>query len=443
MSEADKTFLVKRTCTRRSDKAEEQGSFTLESFREKPAYVLLGDPGAGKTASFEMEAKESGGEYIRARDFAIFETDEEFKGKTLFIDGLDEMRANGGDGRTPLDHIRKHLERLGCPSFRLSCREADWLGASDSEALKRVSPNGDIVALHLDPLNNDDIAEILRHKSAVSDPDEFMRKAQEHRLDELLSNPQTLNLLVKAVGDKKWPESRKQIYEMACNKLVSEINMEHRQARRERAIPSDTLLDAAGYLCSVQLLSGLAGFALDDARADEQHCYWKELKEQSQPLLAALKTNLFRGDGEELRILVHRSVAEFLGARYLASRIEHHGLAFGRVLALITGEDGGVVTDLRGLASWLAVFSLGARRMLIDRDPLGVVLYGDVREFPVSDKLLILEELKKEAVRYPWFRSEDWSSSPFGALGTKDMEPAFREILASQSREEADQAQLD
>lgn len=444
MTKANPTFLVRRTCTRRSKNTDEQGSHPLDSYRNLPAYVLLGDPGAGKTEAFKLEASESGGKYIRARNFATFEPGAEYQDKTLFIDALDEMRADGGDGRTPLDHIRKHLERLGRPCFRLSCREADWLGASDSDALERVAPDGKIIALHLDPLTDDDIVEILRHKTAVPDPDEFMRKAQDHRLDELLRNPQTLNLLVEAVGGSEWPQSRKEIYEMACRQLVSEKNPEHRQAKREKVLPAETLLNAAGYLSAIQLLSGIAGFSLDEAMADNQYFCWKELTEHDFPLLAALKTNLFQGDGEERRIPVHRSVAEYLGARYLASQVENSGLPFGRVFALMTGEDGGVVTDLRGLAAWLAVHCSSERRQpLIERDPLGVVLYGDVRNFPVPDKQRVLTALKTEAQRYPWFRSEDWTSSPFGGLGTLDMAPTFREILSSPSRAEADQALLD
>lgn len=443
MTPPNKPFLVRRTCTRRSEETDEQGSHPLESYRGLSAYVLLGDPGAGKTKAFEREAEESGGKYIKARDFATFEPGAEYQGKTLFIDALDEMRADGGDGRTPLDHIRRHLDRLECPRFRLSCREADWLGTSDSEALKHVSPNGEVVALHLDPLTDDDVAEILRHKKSVPNADEFIRKARDHRLDELLCNPQMLNLLVEAVGGSEWPVSRKEIYEMACRQLVGEKNPEHRRAKREKALPTETLLNAAGYLCAIQLLSGIAGFSLDEERADRQYFCWKELTEHDLPLLAALKTNLFQGDGEERRIPIHRSVAEYLGARCLASLVESHGLPFGRILALMTGGDGGVVTDLRGLAAWLSVHCLSGRHSLIERDPLGVVLYGDVRNFPVPDKLLVLAALKIEAQRYPWFRSEDWSSPPFGALGTMDMASAFRKILTSPSREEADQVLLD
>ncbi|MFZ3017196.1 MAG: hypothetical protein WA056_01915 [Gallionella sp.] len=102
-----------------------------------------------------------------------------------------------------------------------------------------------------------------------------------------------------------------------------------------------------------------------------------------------------------------------------------------------------MVSDLRGLAAWLSVHSHSGRRTLIERDPLGVVLYGDVRKFSVADKQLVLTALKNEAQRYPWFRSEDWSDSPFGALGTKDMEQTFRDVLASSTREETDQSLLD
>lgn len=447
LSKTGKTFLVGRTCTHKLVNAEGQESLPLESYRDMPAYVLLGDPGAGKTASFKREAEESGGKYIRARDFATFEPGTEYQGSTLFIDGLDEMRTDGGDGRTPLDHIRKHLERLGRPQFRLSCREADWLGASDSEALKHVSPNGEIIALHLDPLSNIDIAEILKHKSGISNPEAFMHQAQEHGLDELLRNPQTLNLLVEAVGDNAWPKSRSEIYAMACNKLVGEKNPEHRQAKREKAIPTESLLDAAGYMCAIQLLSGIAGYSLDEESSDVQHYCWKDLNERSLPLLAALKTNLFQSDGEELRIPVHRSVAEFLGARYLAAHIESDGLPFGRVLALMTGEDGYIVADLRGLGAWLSVHCRNGRYVLIERDPVGVVLYGDVRNFPAQDKLHVIEAWRREAQRYPWFVSERWSSSSsnaaIGALCTKNIEAALREILTSPSREEAEQALLD
>jgi len=276
LSDTPPPFLVRRTSTRQSDNAELHESHPLESYRDIEAYVLLADPGAGKTESFRLEAGQPGSKYIRARDFAVFEPGAELQGMTLFIDGLDEIRVDGSDGRTPLDHIRKHLERLGRPRFRLSCREADWLGASDSDALKRVSPNGDVIALHLDPLNNDDIIEVLEHNPAVPDPAAFMQQAQRYRLYELLRNPQTLNLLIDATGGNSWPQSRAEIYQSACKQLVREKNREHLVAKRGNMPPDDAMLDAAGYLCAIQLLAGFAGFSLDQGLSDDQYVFWNE-----------------------------------------------------------------------------------------------------------------------------------------------------------------------
>lgn len=435
-------FFVERTCTEIVPNSQERISRSLKDYREQAAYVLLGDPGAGKTKSFLQEANESGGEYIKARDFALFEHNPQNQGKILFIDGLDEMRT-AGDSRTPLDHIRKHLVQLGKPRFRLSCREADWLGDSDREALTLVSPNQQVVALYLDPLTDEKISEILQHKEGIG-ADEFVEQANHHGLGDLLRNPQTLNLLVEAVGSNAWPQSRKEVYEMASLKLVRESNQEHRQAKRHQPISDDTLLDTAGYLCAIQLLSGSAGFALDDSAISEQHIDLTNLTNPgSLPLIEALKTKLFQGDDDNRRVPIHRSVAEYLGARYIAKLIENHSLPIGRVIALVAGNDGGIVTDLRGLSAWLSVHCIAGRTRLIESDPLGVVLYGDVKHFPPEDKKLILNNMHSEAMRYTWFRSDDWSSFPLGALGTMDMEQTFREILDASSRDDADQALMD
>lgn len=438
----DPSLLVPRTCTMRDD---EHGSRPLADFRDVPAYVLLGDPGAGKTSSFQQEAIAVDGHYVQARSFAALEPSPELTSKTLFIDGLDEMRAGGGDGRTPLDHVRRHLNRLGHPRFRLSCREADWYGDSDRAALQEAAPSGTLSVLHLDPLNDKDIHLLLERKFAISDPVEFILQADRHGLAELLRNPHTLTLLATTIGGTTWPDSRAATYNLACQKLLQEANPEHRAAKRDTSPTHDALLDAASFLCAVHLLTGIAGFALDDDAVDEQHFLWRELTSSHElPLLSALASGLFQSDNrEQQRIPIHRSVAEFLGARYLAKLIDEQGLPLGRIVALLAGEDGGIVPDLRSLAAWLALHCNSARTELICRDPLGVVLYGDVRGFPSDDKRHVLAALRDEAERYAHFRFEDWTATPFGALATPDVVPLFLEMLASPSRAESEIALLD
>ena len=438
-------LLVSRTCTMRDEKVGSRESRPLADFRDAPAYVLLGDPGAGKTESFKREAEAIGGHYVRARSFAALDPSLQLTGKTLFIDGLDEMRAGGGDGRTPLDHVRRNLDRLGRPRFRLSCREADWFGDSDRTALREVAPEGELAVLHLDPLGNADIARLLERKFGIDYPSGFVQQAERHGLADLLRNPQTLGLLANAVGGEAWPTSRRATYDLACKQLAREINGEHRNATRTSAPANGDLLDAASFLCAVHLLAGIAGFALDDGAADDQHALWRELDfPRKLPLQEALASGLFqRDDREQQRIPIHRSIAEFLGARHLTTLIETQGLPLGRVVALMAGEDGGIVPDLRGLAAWLAVHSHSARVELIARDPLGVVLYGDVRDFPPDDKRCVMVALKGEAERYAHFRFEDWTAVPFGALATPQMMPVFLERLALPSRKESDIALLE
>ena len=137
----------------------------------------------------------------------------------------------------------------------------------------------------------------------------------------------------------------------------------------------------------------------------------------------------------------HRTIAEYLGAVAIGNLVEG-GLPVSRVLALMSGLDGGIVEPLRGLHAWMAVTCPRARVQLIERDPLGVVMYGDVRGFSTFEKRQIFEALALEADRYARFRSGTWNSHPFGALGTQDMAPVLKEILARSNRGQPHQALL-
>ena len=117
------TIIVQRTCTEVLSKTEAQRrepiTGPLELFRSAPAYVLLGDPGSGKSTTFKTEADLLGAEAISmsARDFLASDVHShpEWRGKTLFIDALDEMRVGSGDRREALDSIRRSLDALGRP----------------------------------------------------------------------------------------------------------------------------------------------------------------------------------------------------------------------------------------------------------------------------------------------------------------------------------------
>ncbi|GKT18719.1 hypothetical protein AVHY2522_19895 [Acidovorax sp. SUPP2522] len=261
-------LLVLRTCVRQTDTNDERIAepMSLNDARALMAYVLLGDPGMGKTEAFRQQAEAVGGHFINAGDFLALDDHPELKNSMLpvFIDGLDETRAGSTvAGRVPLDSIRNKLRQFGCHSFRLSCRAADWFGNPDAAKLQALLPAAEeIQVLTLQPLTALDVEAILRKNHSIGDPHAFITSAAQHGLTDLLLNPQTLGMLAKAIGpNNQWPETRQAVYEMACDRLVLEHNEEHRTARYKSAPDHDRLKRAAAYLCAVQLIADLAGFS--------------------------------------------------------------------------------------------------------------------------------------------------------------------------------------
>ena len=308
---------VERTCTEVLDgKGEARGaeSRPLAAFRDCGAYVLLGSPGAGKTVSFKQAATE--GAYCDVRDFISLSAGRWNQVRTLFIDGLDEMRASASDGRTPLDAIRGRLDALERPRFRLSCREADWFGAPDQSRLESVSPDGTVKVLRLDPLSEDNIRYILDGEG-VEEIAHFLDEARDRGLGTLLSNPQTLKLLAAAVDAGKWPTTRTETFEAACLTLIREPNEEYLQAAPQRS-DSETLR-TVGRLCAVQLLSGQAGYRLPTTTDDVNG--YINLRDIPAPhedaFLPALRTRVFAVTNG-LATPIHRHIAEFLAGRYLS-----------------------------------------------------------------------------------------------------------------------------
>lgn len=442
------THRVRRTCTEigaddRRDVAR-SSSRPIEEFRETPAYVLLGAPGAGKTEAFKREAASCPHGYrVPARDFVTFDDRPEWHGTTLFIDGLDEMRAGAADGRAPFDKIRRKLDALGQPEFRLSCREVHWFGSDDRIQLESVYGKAKVRVLRLDPLTEDDIREILRRSHEIEDADEFMTAARDRGIDGLLANPLSLRMLARAVANGAWPRTRMQTFELACRNLLREHNIQHRLATAQYENATG-LLDVAGRLCAVQLLTGSAGYTLSPtAPEDRDYPPLDQIPGDDRRLLRhVLDTKLFdapsEGSSDTRAAPVHHHIAEFLAARYLASVIDN-GLPIGRILSLIVGHDGIVVSALRGLSAWLAAHSSTARAELIARDPVGTVLYGDVRGFSTREKQQLWDGVSREVKDRPWTAGTLQREPRLAELATVDMAEFFGRVLSEPAREDARQ----
>ena len=404
--------LIPRTCTEvATDGSARVGIVEpqpLSAFREVPAYVLLGEPGAGKTTEFKQECAASGdqAEWISARRFAKADiaSRPEWRDKVLFIDGLDETRAGGREATEALDEIATRLEQLGTPRFRISCRSADWLGPVDRSSLAEVSSDGRVTALQLDPLKRSDVRKHLADRRPGADPNTFILGAESRGLGPMLYNPLTLELFIETTNSGGWPSTRREAFAGSCHRLVQELNPAHPRSAQTH-LPESTLA-AAGRLCAIQLLTGADGFMLAPAATGTEFIPVAEVAADIAKALAqpnfdvrdVFATSLFAPGGELCSVPKHRQIAEYLAAAHIADLLETGRTSVGRVRTTLTSRiDDRIVTDLRGLAAWLGALSGEARREMIASDPVGMGLYGDISEWPVGDRRTLLDCLIAQA----------------------------------------------
>ena len=432
-----------------------RGIQPLSSYRDVPAYVLIGEPGAGKTTEFEQERRALGtsAERISARRFAKVHiaNHPEWRDKVLFIDGLDETRTGGRDATTALDEIQSRLDALGRPRFRISCRAADWLGSVDRRPLTEASPDGEITTLRLEALNRSDVRQYLKARIPSGDPVAFILKAESLGLGPMLDNPLTLKLLIKSTGNDGWPSTRREAFERSCRMLAQEPNPEH--PRSAHVHPPELTLVAAGRLCAIQLLAGKDGYVLLPAAVTSESI---PVAEVAADIAAAVQrpdldvrdvfaTNLFASGGDLCLLPQHRQITEYLAAAHIADLIESGSISMSRLrIAMTSRFDDRIVTDLRGLAAWLGTVSGEARREFIASDPVGAAIYGDIAEWPADDRREFLDCLAAQARPedlwgVAWFdtaehRFRDMTAWSFRSLCKPDIADALEEYLGAAQR---------
>ncbi|MXW61711.1 MAG: hypothetical protein F4003_08015 [Acidimicrobiaceae bacterium] len=256
-----------------------------------------------------------------------------------------------------------------------------------------------MTTLSLEPLNRSAVREYLESEPYVDDPAAFISEIVANGLEFMLDNPLLLRMLIASASDtRSIPSSREKVFERACRTLATEHNESHPQSAMPRS--PETVLAAAGLLFAVQLLASKDGYARNSAYAEVGFVPLSEVRSEVNDNSAsedALSTNLFTGTAEQHLVPVHRQVAEYLGASHLAGLIGRGDLSAGRVCGVLTSPlDGKVVTDLRGLAAWLGSLSAPARDLLIEADPVGMALYGDVSDWPVEDRRQLLRSLSEQ-----------------------------------------------
>ena len=396
----------------------------LSSFLAQPNIVLLGDPGAGKSHTFEGLAAACGGRYLKARAFLTLPVRN--TSEVLFIDGLDERRGGRGD-RDTVDALAAKLIEAEPAAVRISCRVADWLGKSDLVSLEPFfDGRGGMVVLALEALTSGECRAVLTDNGmSQAEADALLLEAKERGLDEFLANPQNLLLLRRAVQSGAWPATRRELFEMATRLMLQEGNSEHTRAR-SGVYTGEELRLPAGAALAARLISDIEAISLTDQEGTETVPSYRTLPFfEPAKTIAALGRRVFAaGPVPESVDYVHRTMAEYLGAGWLAQAVRA-GLPIGRLVALM-GVDGHPAPELRGLHAWLAVHLPEHAERLIDADPYGVLTYGDAASLSQTLAARLVRALGELSRTDPWFRSGNYGSPAIAGLARADMVEEFR-----------------
>lgn len=399
----------------------------FSSLAAEPALILIGDAGAGKSTVLELAAQADPAALMLPVKKFLMTPEARLRGVgTLFLDGLDEHRA-AGNADEKIERLVAKLAAIAPQRFRIACRAADWLGILDREAFSVVLDGSAPIVARLEPPTDDEIAALVRHFGL--DPDPFLREVEVRGLRSLTRNPETLRLLCTVVRERgAWPNTLLEVYGLAVDELARESNRHHRGGIG--SVGPALLVDAAGAACAALLISDEAHIDL----AGEDEGAPRPAAFPADPVLVdqVARTRLFEAVGEGIVAPAHRTISEFLAGRWLAKRMKE-GLPLSRILALVTGADEGIVSEMRGLVAWLACHSGSRAAEIVGRDPMGVIRYGDARALDGAARQALVSGLRTLAEEYPRFRDDDWSEKGLGALCGADTTPAFAEILGDPS----------
>ncbi len=400
--------------------------------------VILDEPGMGKTSLMEKLGESPDWQYFRATTFLRRQDNSIQEGSQLIIDGLDEVAAMEiGD---PLHNVLKKLNACENPPFIISCRAAEWRGATarlDIEDDYGLTPK----LMSFVPLTVIEATEILSYEVGTRKAEKSIDSLCSSGLETFFQNPLNLEFVAKTLKKQRdLPETKAELIYYATLALCQETN-EIKAHSVFAKLSEEEVLDISGCLMATMLLSGKEGISkTHSARGTLELSKISDLTD-IEKAEAVLDSKFFRilrdssidSQGPKAFIPLHRTVAEFLGARWLANEVEKKGnpkRVARRLLSLISAE-GGVPASLRGLHAWLPKFSaerLGPK--VIAQDPYGILRYGDGDHLSANQASQIIQGLRQLALFNPYFRYSRWETFSTKGLAHPGLVDEIRAILS-------------
>jgi hypothetical protein len=390
---------LERACIKLHDEksADDFPRIPVSELGEDSCYVLLAEPGMGKTSIFEALADKNKKKCVTVQDFILRD---DWPNEFYYLDALDQAR--GLHSASALQALREKLYKLGIKKFALVCRSAEWHFKTDLEDIKKNAEGGILNVYALSPLSEPHAIALLEEQE-VAQPKKFLDDLHDLGLGYAEGNPQQLIILAKAAktAGGNLPKNRNEAFELACAELLKEQNERHTAS--QDAISNDRLLQMAGWLSAVLLLSGSSAIKKIELQ-NLKHANPVDLNDFTYAqfprettlteLTKVLARPLFKVTANGFEV-IHRTVAEFLAARYIAGRVTA-GLSVSRVASLIQFSKTQIYRDLQGLAAWFCNLSQPLQEMVLDTDSRVVFDFADLNILSVNARQELLKKLASD-----------------------------------------------
>lgn len=395
--------------------------------------VVLGDAGMGKTTLLEEIGQEVAYKFVHARRLVRSLDPSKLLGdaKTFVIDALDELAVQAeGDA---VDAVLASLEKAGFPNFILSCRVADWRSATSTQAMADTYGN-DPLEVFLEPISRDEASTLLSNDIGDRSAENVLTHFENRGLEGLFGNPQTLKLIRAVAGEQELPNSRAALFDLSTKKMWAEHSQTKARSSLSQLSESEALNAAGGLFASLILTGKRAVSRLPALTTDEDDLPIAEIRmvtskgDLNAVLSSRLLTSNVEGDPDRFSY-THRSVGEFLAARWLAQRADTDRKQ-RRLLKLFHGH-GLVPASLRGVHAWLAQ-DVRLASQVIAADPMGVVEYGETDNLSDQHARALLEALFELGDRDPRYYDFEKTHSLQG-IAKPSLCSEIKELIVSSS----------
>ncbi len=428
-------MYIKRTFQIKNDNSNNENSqiSDMDFARKEGPKVLLGAPGAGKTSTAEAIANKLNGKMVSAHNIAsgLYQDGPDCGDQILVIDGLDEVLASNVP--ESFTKIITAIKNLNYTNWMISCRSYEWQSKLFDENIKTAFGRPVNIA-YIGDLSDEEIISFLENFGFDGGVDQFLNRAAENEAADLIRNPQTLEMLSKAIQADGWPDTKKDLFLSACKVMASEDNTIHQSYDQNRPEPNK-IICIAGWICAQLLMSGGRGVSMGGISRSSffRPTELEGIQYSQKDIAAACRTKLFKTAEENFVEPAHRTIAEFLAGKWLANEFSAnpHRLSPSRVMNFFTFGIGEIPSALRGLHAWLTSFDYSYRLENIKKDPYGCFRYGDLSDFQDSEIISFLDALFELSKTNFLFESEDRYARFGRSIGRPSIKEKFVNIITN------------